>query len=90
MLTVPPAHVVDSRLRALLALHLDLGESHLGENTRFVEDLGLDSLAAIELSMTVEDEFDVSLPDDVVAGVRTYGDLVAVVHERLGPPGTTG
>ncbi|MGI8752258.1 MAG: acyl carrier protein [Acidimicrobiales bacterium] len=74
---------VEGRLRRVIAAHLDvepdrlLPDSHLGDN------LGIDSLDAVELTMVLEDEFDIDLPDEVVADVRTYGQVVAMVGHRV-------
>lgn len=73
---------VGTRLRRLVAAHLDLDPRRLVPEARLGQDLCVDSLAAIELTMVIEDEFDISLPEDVVADVRTYGDVLALVAER--------
>lgn len=73
-------------LRALVAGHLDLTEADLTQNALLAEDLAVDSLGAIELAMTLEDTFDVSLPDTVLSGVHTYGDLERVVAAQAGSP----
>jgi acyl carrier protein len=44
--------------------------------SRFVEDLGADSLDTVELVMAAEEEFEVTISDDVAATLRTVGDLV--------------
>ncbi len=75
---------VEQRLKSLVAAHLDVDPLRLRPETRLGEDLCVDSLAAIELTMVIEDEFDISLPEEVVADVRTYGDVLALVVERVG------
>ena len=75
---------VRSRLRSLVAAHLDVDPRRLVPDARLGQDLCVDSLAAIELTMVIEDEFDISLPEEVVADVRTYGDVLALVAERAG------
>lgn len=74
---------LDERLRALAAQHLDIAAERLTDDALLGEDLGVDSLAAIELGMVVEDEFSVSLPDEVLNEVWTFGDLRTVVADRL-------
>ena len=71
------------RLRSLAAEHLDLAPERLRPDALLGEDLGVDSLAAIELGMVLEDEFGISLPDDVLAGVHSFGDLVHAVTARV-------
>ena len=75
---------LERRLRRLVAAHLDVHPRRLVPETRLGEDLCVDSLAAIELTMVIEDEFDIALPEEVVADVRTYGDVLALVAERAG------
>ncbi len=75
---------VATRLRRLVAAHLELDPRRLVPEARLGQDLCLDSLAAIELTMVIEDEFDISLPEEVVADVRTYGDVLGLVAERAG------
>lgn len=66
-------------LRPRVAAHLEVREDELRPGALLGEDLGVDSLAAIELAMALEDVYDIRLPDDVLAEVRTYGDLEATV-----------
>ncbi len=75
---------VATRLRRLVAAHLEVDPRRLVPEARLGQDLCLDSLAAIELTMVIEDEFDISLPEEVVADVRTYGDVLGLVAERAG------
>ncbi|MDP9071722.1 MAG: phosphopantetheine-binding protein [Actinomycetota bacterium] len=74
---------VEPRLRRLVADHLEVDPARLLTGARLGEDLCLDSLAAIELTMVIEDEFDVALPDEETSGLRTFGDLVALVSGRV-------
>lgn len=50
-------------------------------NTRIVQDLGLDSLAVMNLMMALEDHYDVSIPLDRVAEIVTVDDLVKAVTQ---------
>ena len=85
MSTTPQTAVeLTDRLRTLASAHLDLAVERLRPDALLGEDLGVDSLAAIELGMVLEDEFGISLPDDVLAEVQTFGDLVDVVTARVG------
>jgi acyl carrier protein len=74
---------VPAALRAVVALHLEVDPSELNREARLLEDLSIDSLTAIELAMVLEDEFDIALPEEIVAHVCTYGEMVDVVVERV-------
>ena len=54
------------------------------ESTDLVEGLGLDSFKVLDLLLEVEDEFDISVPMNVLTDVRTVKDLAQRIHE-IGP-----
>ena len=74
---------LEPRLRSVVAAHLDVDPARLLPAARLGEDLCVDSLEAVELTMVLEDEFDISLPDELVADVRTYGDVVGMVGRQV-------
>ncbi|MFD7848054.1 meromycolate extension acyl carrier protein AcpM [Nocardia sp. NPDC059764] len=47
----------------------------------FVEDLEIDSLSQVEIAVQLEDRYDVKVPDEDLAGLRTVGDAVAYVQK---------
>lgn len=75
---------LEPRLRALVAVHLDVDPVRVVPAARLGDDLCVDSLDAVELTMMLEDEFDIVLPDELMADVRTYGDVVGMVTRQLG------
>ena len=68
-----------SRLLALSAEQLAVSPAQLVRDASLVDDLGLDSLAAIEWGMAIEDAFGLSLPEDAMSRVATYGDVEELV-----------
>jgi len=74
---------LEPRLRRVVATHLDVDPARLLPTARLGEDLCVDSLDAVELTMVLEDEFDIALPDELVGCVRTYGDVLDVVDRQL-------
>ena len=71
--------VLSDQLRALTAEQLSVATTQLVPTASLTDDLGLDSLAAIEWGMAIEDAFGISLPEDAMEHVGTYGD----VHELV-------
>ena len=64
-------------------------EEKLGLETRdytleskFNEDLGCDSLDMIDLALSVENEFNISIPDDALNNIKTVKDLIDYVEEH--------
>ena len=79
---------MEPRVRSVVAVHLDVDPKRLKPEARLGEDLCVDSLAATELAMVLEDEFDIALPEEALGCVRTYGDVVNLVGEKVA--GRTG
>lgn len=74
----------DSVFRRLSVLTAEVsgighGPGEITSDTRFIEDLGLDSLDCVELIMLIEEEFGVELPDEDAAMLRTMGAAVAYI-----------
>ena len=61
-------NATEPRVRSVVALHLDVDPSRLQPEARLGEDLCVDSLAAIDMAMVLEDEFDIALPEEVQIG----------------------
>lgn len=75
---------VATRIRTALAEHLkrDVGKIRLEDDLR--KDLGLDSLAMIELLFKIEEAFDLEIPNDDLSQITTVGNVVAYVEQRVG------
>lgn len=70
------------KLVDLLAEQLDADRDSITEETDILDDLGADSLDVVDLVMTLEDEFDMEIPDEDVEGIRTVGELVKYLEEH--------
>ncbi len=75
----PPADLSE-RLRALTAEQLSVAPAELTPEALLGDDLGVDSLAAIEWGMTLEDAFGIALPEEAWEDLTTYGMVDALVH----------
>lgn len=78
------ATAVAEKVRSALARELRRDPSTITPEQALREDLGLNSLDAIELMFKVEEEFDLEIPDADVQRLRTVGDLVSYLEVRLG------
>lgn len=70
------------KVKQLICEQLGQPEDKVTMDTKIVEDLGADSLDVVELLMTLEDEFSLSLPDEVAMQMKTVGDLVKYIDEN--------
>jgi acyl carrier protein len=79
-----PESPVAARIRAALAEHLKRDVSKVQLQDELKKDLGLDSLAMIELLFKIEEAFDLEIPNDDLSQITTVGDVIAYVEHRLG------
>jgi len=70
----------------ILVEQLGVQEAQLTPEARLEEDLGADSLTLVEITMALEDRFDLSIPDEESGKVFTVGDLFEVLVELLRRP----
>jgi acyl carrier protein len=75
---------IAEKIRSALARELKRDPQTITLQQTLREDLGLNSLDAIELMFKVEEEFDIEIPDPDLQKLRTVGDLVAYLETRLG------
>ncbi|MBQ1545604.1 MAG: acyl carrier protein [Clostridia bacterium] len=76
--------MVFEKLREILADELELSEDEITMESDLVEDLGADSMAVVDLIMSIEDEFGVEVPDEDVEKVKTIGDAVRYIEAKIG------
>ena len=74
---------LSARLRELSAAQLGVPPGELHPDALLGDDLGIDSLAAIEWGMTIEDAFGIALPEDAWGYVRTYGMVDELVRRLV-------
>jgi acyl carrier protein len=69
-----------------LATYLKRAPSSITESHHLRDDLGLDSVAVIELLFEIEDRFKIQIPDQDLPGLSTVGSVAAYVQQRLSAP----
>lgn len=74
--------IVARRVVALLTQRLGISPEMVTPAAELAEDLGVDSVDAVEFALGLEREFNVALPDEVIADVRTVQDVIDLVRER--------
>jgi acyl carrier protein len=74
---------VAQRIIQLIAEQLDKDVSEITPEMSFADDLGADSLDLVELIMTVEEEFNIEIPDDEAEKIKFVKDAINYVTSRL-------
>jgi acyl carrier protein len=72
-----------TKVKAVVAEKLNVGEDQVTEEAKFVEDLGADSLDQVELIMALEDEFELKIPEEEAEKLTTVGSAVAYVLKKV-------
>ena len=72
--------MVLEKVKAILAEQFDVDEDKITADTDLQEDLGADSLDVVDLLMSIEDEFEVEVPDDEIENIKTVGALVSYIE----------
>lgn len=68
------------KVKAILAEQFDVEEDKITADTDLQEDLGADSLDVVDLLMSIEDEFEVEVPDEEIENIKTVGSLVSYIE----------
>jgi len=75
---------VEEKVKDIIVEELGVEREKLTAEASFMEDLGADSLDTVELVMAFEKEFDIDIPDEEAEKLRTVGDALKYLHEKLG------
>lgn len=88
MMTEPIDPAITSKITQALASYLKRDPASITESHHLRDDLGLDSVAIIELLFEIEERFKLQIPDQDLSGLSTVGTVAAYVQRRLAEPKT--
>ena len=71
----------EAKVKEIIINELGVEPEKVTLEASFVEDLGADSLDAVELVMAFEEEFGIEIPDDAAETIQTFGDAVKFITE---------
>jgi acyl carrier protein len=67
---------------AIIEERLGVAASEITPEKSLINDLGADSLDSVELIMSIEQKFDISIPDDAAENIKTVGDIIEYVKGK--------
>ena len=70
-------------IKEILADQLEIQEEEIEMTSRLFDDLGLDSLSAIDMVMTIEDQYSVEVPDEAIKSFKTVEDVISYIESNL-------
>jgi len=74
---------VDEKLKGIIAEQLGVDVEKVTPNASFTEDLGADSLDAVELIMAIEEAFDIEIPDEEAEKMTTPADCATAIKAKI-------
>jgi acyl carrier protein len=67
-------------VKEVVVEQLNVSPDEVKEDSKFAEDLGADSLDVVELVMSLEEKFDIEIPDEEAEKIATVADAVAFIE----------
>ncbi len=74
--------MVFDKIKELIVEQLGVEEDAVTPEANIQEDLGADSLDIVDLIQTIEDEYDLSIPDEAVEEIKTVNDIVNYIEKN--------
>ncbi|MBQ4310588.1 MAG: acyl carrier protein [Oscillospiraceae bacterium] len=74
--------MVFDKVKEIIIEQLDVDEDKVVESASIQDDLGADSLDVVDLVMSIEEEFDIEIPDEDVEGIKTVADIVKYIENN--------
>ncbi len=69
-------------VKEILADQLDINPNDIELTSSLADDLGADSLDAIDIVMTIEDQYSIEVPDEVIEAMKTVEDIVGFIESN--------
>lgn len=73
---------IEAKVKEIISQQLDVDVAQIKPESAFIDDLGADSLAIVELVLAFEEQFDIDIPDEDTEKIRTVGDAVSYISAR--------
>lgn len=67
---------IGDKVKEIVSQQLDVDVAQIKPESQFIDDLGADSLAIVELVLAFEEQFEIDIPDEDTEKIRTVGDAV--------------
>ena len=74
---------VEERVIDIVCENLGVSKEQVARNTSFQEDMGADSLDIVELVMELEEEFEITIPDDQAEKIKNVGEAIDYIEREI-------
>ena len=73
---------IEKKIKDIVVKHLGIEESKVTPESKFIDDLGADSLDTVELVMAFEEEFGIEIPDDAAETILTVQNAIDYINSK--------
>ena len=73
---------VEQQVKKIIVDHLGIEESKVKSDSKFINDLGADSLDTVELVMAFEEKFGIEIPDDAAETIQTVQNAIDFIQSK--------
>ena len=74
--------ITEEKVKKIVMDHLGIEESKISLDSKFIDDLGADSLDTVELVMAFEEKFNIEIPDDAAETIRTIQNAIDFIDSK--------
>jgi len=74
---------IAQKVKEIVAQQLDVDIAEVKDEAQFIEDLGADSLAIVELVLAFEEQFEIDIPDEDTEKIGTVGDAISYIQANM-------
>ena len=74
---------ISEKVKEIVSSQLDVEIGEVKDEARFIEDLGADSLAIVELVLAFEEQFEIDIPDEDTEKIATVGDAIKYIQDHV-------
>lgn len=75
--------MIFEEVKEILVDQLDVNEDDIEMESSLIDDLGADSLDAIDIVMTIEDQYSIEVPDEIIKNMKTVEDIVSYIENNI-------
>ena len=73
---------VETKVKQIVVDHLGIDDSKVTPESKFIDDLGADSLDTVELVMAFEEKFGIEIPDDAAETIQTVQNAIDFIESK--------
>ena len=73
---------IEEQVKKIIVDHLGIDESKVSLDSKFIDDLGADSLDTVELVMAFEEKFSIEIPDDAAETIQTVQNAIDYIQSK--------